>query len=139
MGNNKKVFARIITLELVGFLAVILCLWLVEIIELPHLLLGEPATPINWEEASIETLVLVTFGAIVIFQTKRLIKKINYLEGFLQVCSFCRKINIDDKWIPLETYIKQRTEAQISHSFCPDCYQEHFSQYEKEDDSSGLP
>ena len=129
--KNKKVFVRIISLELFVFSVLLLTFWLSEIIELPHLIFGTPETPFNLGEAIIETVILLICGTWIVLHTKRLIKKINYLEGFLHVCSFCRKINVDEEWIPLETYIKKSTEAEISHSFCPECYEKHFSEYEK--------
>ncbi len=135
--NNRKVLSKIVALELIGFIAIIVTLWLCELIELPHLLFGAPETPVNVAEAILETIILLVCGGWIVFQTRRLIKQIRYLEGFLHVCAFCQKINIDDQWIPLQTYIKQQTEAQISHSFCPECYEHHFSAYEKADETDG--
>ena len=128
--ENKKLFSKIIVLELLGIAAVIVSFWFCEIVELPHLLLDTPETPINIGEACIETGIVLVCGTWMVLQTRRLIKKIRYLEGFLHVCSFCQKINIDNEWIPLQTYIKQQTEAQISHSFCPECYAKHFGPYD---------
>lgn len=35
-------------------------------------------------------------------------------------------------WIPVETYIQDRTDAEFSHGFCPDCLKKlyHF-EYDK--------
>lgn len=130
--ENKKVFGKIIALELICFFTMIVSFWLCEIVELPHLLLGSSETPINAGEACIETSIFLVCGGWMVLQTRRLIKQIRYLEGFLHVCAFCQKINIDGEWIPLQTYIKQQTEAQISHSFCPECYAKHFGLYDQD-------
>ncbi len=48
-----------------GFVVVILFTWLVEIFDLPHLLLNAPSTPINWKESILEsgfTLVAMLFS-----------------------------------------------------------------------------
>jgi len=54
---------------------VLLCIlvWLDEILDLPHLLLGTPPTPINWREALIETVLITAVG---LFTVSRLIHDI---------------------------------------------------------------
>jgi len=54
---------------------VLLCIlmWLDEILDLPHLLLGAPPTPINWREALIETVLITAVG---LFAVSRLIRDI---------------------------------------------------------------
>ena len=44
------------------------------------------------------------------------------LSGLLPICSSCKKIR-DDKgyWQQIESYIRERSEAQFSHGICPDC------------------
>jgi len=46
------------------------------------------------------------------------------LQGLLPICSYCKKIR-DDKnyWRQVEEYISERSEAEFSHSICPDCYE----------------
>jgi hypothetical protein len=47
---------------------------------------------------------------------------IKALSGLLPICASCKKIR-DDKgyWRNLEKYISDHSEAQFSHSLCPDC------------------
>ena len=47
------------------------------------------------------------------------------LSGLLPICSHCKKIR-DDKgyWNHLESYIETHSEADFSHSICPDCAHE---------------
>jgi diguanylate cyclase (GGDEF)-like protein/PAS domain S-box-containing protein len=47
---------------------VLLCIleWLNEIVDLPHLLLGAPRTPINWHEAAIEMVLIAIVGLFVV-------------------------------------------------------------------------
>jgi len=58
-------------------------------------------------------------------ENKRLndyISEIKTLRGILPVCSLCKKIRNDDgTWNPIESYISDRSEAQFSHTFCPEC------------------
>ena len=49
--------------------------------------------------------------------------QIKTLQGILPICMYCKKIR-DDKqyWQQVESYVTNHTEAQFSHSICPDCY-----------------
>lgn len=55
------------------------------------------------------------------------IKEIKTLRGILPLCSFCKKIR-DDKgyWEQVDVYIHKYSQADISHSICPDCMKEHY-------------
>lgn len=43
------------------------------------------------------------------------------LGGFIHICASCKKVHDDDGWKSVEGYIETHTEAQFSHSICPDC------------------
>jgi hypothetical protein len=49
---------------------------------------------------------------------------VNQLSGLLPICASCKKIR-DDKgyWTQIEAYIRDHSEAEFSHSICPDCVQ----------------
>src|SRR5215475_11101740 len=45
------------------------------------------------------------------------------LEGVLPTCMYCKKIRDErSRWVHIEQYISQRTEASFSHGVCPECY-----------------
>jgi PAS domain S-box-containing protein len=48
--------------------------------------------------------------------------KVKTLSGLLPICASCKKIR-DDKgyWQRLETFVKEHSNAEFSHSICPDC------------------
>jgi PAS domain S-box-containing protein len=49
------------------------------------------------------------------------------LRGLLPICAFCHKIRKPDgAWERLETYIRNRTEADFTHGFCPECLAKHY-------------
>jgi diguanylate cyclase (GGDEF)-like protein/PAS domain S-box-containing protein len=52
---------------------VLLCIvvWLNEILDLPHLLLGAPNTPINWREAVVEMILIASTGFFVLLRLSR--------------------------------------------------------------------
>jgi len=54
-------------------------------------------------------------------------QEINVLEGMLPTCGFCKRIRDDSgRWLQMEQYISQRSEARFSHTFCPDCGRRHY-------------
>ena len=55
-------------------------------------------------------------------KVQKAIEEIKQLSGLLPICSSCKKIR-DDKgyWNQIESYISAHSEAQFSHSICPDC------------------
>jgi len=65
-------------------------------------------------------------GAIVILEDitalKNALDEVKTLRGFVPICSQCKNIR-DDKgfWQQVEEYVQSHSEAQFSHSICPDC------------------
>jgi hypothetical protein len=46
------------------------------------------------------------------------------LRGLLPICSSCKKIRDDGGyWQQLESYLRQHSEAELSHGFCPECFE----------------
>jgi sigma-B regulation protein RsbU (phosphoserine phosphatase) len=46
------------------------------------------------------------------------------LNALLPICSYCSKVRDDkDYWQSVEGYVSQHTNAQFSHSICPECYE----------------
>jgi PAS domain S-box-containing protein len=47
---------------------------------------------------------------------------IKTLRGLIPMCAWCKKIR-DDRgyWEKVESYVSQHTEAEFTHSVCPDC------------------
>lgn len=57
-----------------------------------------------------------------ISELQEALKEIKELRGFFPICSNCKKIRDDEGyWQQIEQYIQERTDAQFSHSICPDC------------------
>ncbi|MGR3319587.1 MAG: response regulator [Candidatus Anammoxibacter sp.] len=51
--------------------------------------------------------------------------KIDRLEGLLPICASCKKIRDDNNdWNHIETYIRDRSNADFTHTVCPECYKE---------------
>ncbi|MDA1045209.1 MAG: hypothetical protein O3C57_08305 [Verrucomicrobia bacterium] len=53
---------------------------------------------------------------------RRVTSEVKLLEGLLPICSVCKSIrDKDGNWATMEAYITERSNAQFSHSYCPDC------------------
>ncbi len=53
------------------------------------------------------------------------LKQVKQLHGILPICAECKKIRDDDGyWQQLEQYISDHSEADFSHSICPECFAE---------------
>ena len=49
--------------------------------------------------------------------------RIKCLEGIIPICMYCKNIRNDDKsWLKLEEYIREHTDARLSHGICPECF-----------------
>lgn len=126
MLTKDRVVKGLIEYEATGFGVVIFTIWAVEIFDIPHLMFGFKATPINWPESIIETSFVLLLAIFVIFETRRCLKRIKHLEGFLRVCTFCKKILVGNEWIPIEQYIQEHSEAEFSHGLCSQCMEKHY-------------
>jgi hypothetical protein len=111
-------------------------IWFDELFDFPHHLFGLEKTPVNWAEGVTESVLVVALGVYTTWLTARFLKRIKHLEGFLPVCSFCKRIRVrDDDWVPIDQYVHEHSEAEFSHSLCPACAEEHYGELMRNDDS----
>ncbi|WP_309398686.1 hypothetical protein [Cerasicoccus maritimus] len=68
------------------------------------------------------------------------LEKIETLRGLLPICSYCKKVRNDrGYWQEIESYIRDHSTAEFSHSLCPECGQEHYPGILGPDDFSDCP
>ena len=123
--SKISIVRRIILFEVLGFTPVILFLWLDEILDLPHHLLGAPATPVNWVESAFESVLALLLTGLVIFLTRQFLGHIKYLEGFLLFCAGCKRIRYKGTWVPVDVYVRDSSEAMVTHGLCPACVEQY--------------
>lgn len=63
-----------------------------------------------------------TEKSLLIEDLQQAIAEVKTLSGLLPICASCKKIR-DDKgyWNQLEVYIRDHSEADFTHSICPEC------------------
>lgn len=64
---------------------------------------------------------------ILIKDLTKALDEIKTLRGILPLCSFCKRIREDSGyWERVDVYIHKHSQADISHSICPDCLEENY-------------
>jgi sigma-B regulation protein RsbU (phosphoserine phosphatase) len=57
---------------------------------------------------------------------------VKQLKGLFPICMYCKKIRNDENyWQKVEEYLAEHTEADFSHSICPECLEKHYPDYAK--------
>jgi FtsH-binding integral membrane protein len=55
-------------------------------------------------------------------ELRKALSEVKILSGLLPICSNCKKIRDDQgSWSQMELYIHQHSEAEFTHSLCPEC------------------
>jgi sigma-B regulation protein RsbU (phosphoserine phosphatase) len=56
-------------------------------------------------------------------ELEQALASVKQLRGLLPMCSYCKKIRVDDKyWQQLEGYLTDHSDAEFSHGICPECF-----------------
>jgi hypothetical protein len=121
--KTQTYVSRILWYEAIGFLAIIVFSWINELSDLPYFLGGVQYVP-NWRESTIETLIVLLAAIPVMILTKRLVSRLRYLEGFLRICAWCKKLEHNGEWIPLEEFFEKKFQTETSHGMCLACLDE---------------
>ena len=75
-----------------------------------------------------------------LFELQEALMRVKQLSGLLPICASCKKIR-DDKgyWNQIETYIHEHSEAEFSHSICPECVEKLYPELKKSISQNGSP
>lgn len=121
MKNARSRHRLIFYIELLGFLALLFISWLDEGVLIPRHLLGSWFEQGTWHEAILESFAIFLVGLLVIAYSQSVLKRLHYLENFLRVCAWCRKLDLDGKWVPMEEFLKSKGDIECSHGICQEC------------------
>lgn len=65
---------------------------------------------------------------------KQALSHVKLLQGIIPICMHCHKIRNDNEaWDQLESYITDHSDAQFSHSICPDCLEKYYPEIEDDE------
>jgi sigma-B regulation protein RsbU (phosphoserine phosphatase) len=63
-------------------------------------------------------------------ELRQALDQIKTLRGIVPICANCKKIRDDQGyWNQVEVYVRDHTEAEFSHSICPDCVKELYPEF----------
>lgn len=135
--STRPAGSRILRRAAIGFSIFIALCWTTEFIHLPHLLFNEPDQFV-WTRVIFRTLVISGIWCWVHVTTKQLLKRLHYLEEFLHVCSWCRKLGQDGEWITMEQFLGS-FDTKASHGICPACFREQLDAHAEEKNARPSP
>ena len=66
-------------------------------------------------------------------ELQKALNEVRTLRGIIPMCSSCNKIRDDQGyWNQVEAYVRDHTEAEFSHSICPECMKELYPEFMRE-------
>ena len=119
--RGKIRFDKVLMCQSLGFLAIVFLSWFDELVHLRSLILGNHPYISDFRESTFEMLFVLVIWFLVLAHTRRLMQRLDQLEALLRVCSWCRRIRIDDGWMQFEEYIALKFDTKTSHAICQDC------------------
>jgi hypothetical protein len=119
--DRRRAPNDILWIGAIGSLAIVALSWLDEWLQLPALLIHGRRQAPNWQECATETVVVTLVWVITYWVTRRLVRRLRYLEEFLRVCAWCKKVDLDGSWVSLEKYFDAELDTQTTHGICPAC------------------
>jgi hypothetical protein len=118
---ENAVRPKILLYQSVGFLSIIGLSWLDESLGLSTLVFGEHTYIPEFHASILAMLFILAVWLLVTASTRRILDRVKYLEGFLKVCAWCRRIDHKGRWMPLEDFMREGFDTPTSHGICEDC------------------
>jgi hypothetical protein len=112
---------RIVLYQNLGFLGIIILCFLDELIKLPSLIFSDHPFAFIFRRSTLDMLLVLAVWFLVSTSTRRVLERIRYLEKFMRVCAWCRRINYQGEWMPLEQFMRQGFDTPTTHGICTEC------------------
>ena len=122
---EKSPLEKVLLYQSVGFLVIITLTWLDELIALPSLIFGDHPFIFNFRESALKMLLVLAVWFLLIGSTRRVLRRMRYLEGFMRLCAWCRHIDYKGNWISMEDFLQQGFDTPTTHGICPTCLAKH--------------
>src|SRR5215467_7627216 len=119
--NKHEKPGIVLAYQSLGFLVLIGLCWLDEFVGLRSLVLDNHPFIRDFRESTLEMLLILGVWLIVAGSTRRLFARVRHLEGFMKVCAWCRRIEYNGTWMPLEKFFEHGFDTPTSHGICCDC------------------
>ena len=120
MVKEQKPF-KVLWFQSVGFLAIIGVCMLDELVGLSSLILGEQSYISDFRQTILKAVLIFGVWLLVAGSTRRVLEHMRYLESFMKVCAWCRRIEHKGHFISLEEFFEKGFDTPTSHGICQDC------------------
>jgi len=68
-------------------------------------------------------------------ELQKALSEVKTLSGLLPICASCKRIRDDQGyWQQVEEYVSEHTEAEFTHSICPDCMKRLYPEFSQGDE-----
>jgi|SRR5665213_800367 len=120
MKKNSQL-TRIVLYQNLGFLCILAICYLDDLLKLPALIFSGHPFAFAYRRSTLDILLVLAVWFLVSRSTNRILDRISYLEKFMRVCAWCRRINFKGEWMPLEEFMRQGFDTPTTHGICTDC------------------
>ncbi len=104
-----------------GFLGIIILCFLDDLLQLPGLIFSDHPFEFVYRRSTLDMLLVLTVWFLVSRSTRRIMERVHYLEKFMRVCAWCRRIHFKGEWMPLEEFMQQSFDTPTTHGICKEC------------------
>jgi hypothetical protein len=104
-----------------GFLGIIILCFLNDLLQLPGLIFSDHPFAFVHRRSTLDMLLMLAVWLLVSRSTHRILDRIHYLEKFMRVCSWCRRIHYQGEWMALEKFMQQSFDTPTTHGICKEC------------------
>src|ERR1017187_6233605 len=130
MKKNSQL-TRIVLYQKLGFLVILAICYLDELLKLPALIFSENPFAFVYRRSTLDMLLVLAVWFLVSTSTRRMLDRVRYLEKFMRVCAWCRRINFKGEWMPLEEFMRQGFDTPTTHGICTTCLHQQEAAIEK--------
>jgi hypothetical protein len=74
-----------------------------------------------FRRTTLDVLIVLAVWFLVSASTHRILERVRYLEQFMRVCAWCRRIDYKGEWMRLEDFMEQGFDTPTTHGICPEC------------------
>lgn len=133
-GRIKRPLEYVALWQFLCFFLLVCFVWAAQIVDLKRFIFSTAPATADWLQTCLLTAGIIAVGIITVGYTYIQEKRI--LRGFIIVCSYCHKVQIENKaWQQMEAYVSDHTRAEFTHGVCPTCYERIMHDLEKPGDT----
>jgi len=120
MKKNSQL-SKIELYQNLGFLVIMVLGFVDDFLQLPKLIFSDHPFAFVYRRSTLDILLVLAVWFLVSRSTRRILERVHYLEKFMRVCAWCRRIHFKGDWMPLEEFMRQSFDTPTTHGICKEC------------------